>query len=74
MSSLASSLSLRTNNYSFGHEDSNSLPGATYGVLDIKRKLFHKLTEVGCVTCFNWPKCPMHFYRSSCIVFWTVSD
>lgn len=39
MSWLASSLSPRANKYSFGHEDSNSLPGGTYGVLDIKSKL-----------------------------------
>lgn len=39
MSSFAGSLSPRTSNCSFGCEDSNSLPGATYGVLDIKRKL-----------------------------------
>lgn len=52
MSSLASSLSPRTNNCSFRHENSNSLPGATYGVLDIKRELFCGCIEVGCVICF----------------------
>lgn len=54
MCSLASSLSPRANKYSFGHEDSNSLPGATYGVLDIKKKLYCRLFEVEVtnVICF----------------------